>query len=479
MGLFLSASLASKGLRVAVLEAGQFRGDQKSMLAGSSVNPGGHIGIDKGWTTGPGGTTQLWGGQLWPWRGQEFEARDDVGIDAWPIPAHDVTDNYPDVRRILGISDPHDLIHRTSHELGPDLEVRFSTWLPWRKRNFARNPRLSRPWAKPGKVSHFTGFRVEAVSADPSPAVHFLNGTGELGSLSADAVVIAAGTLGNTRILQNSLPGQSWIGEGIMDHVSARYATYIVHDWPKFRAFASHRRWRGVLASPRIVPSTEFLKANSILPSYGHWEFELSEDSALGRLRQLARAAQMRGHFPGFVDLFRSVLRDLPETIESVAAGFLHRRRPIPKSSKIHLRIDVQQPARSSSRLNWQEKSEGSATGVLGAGAHLAFDWHVGDEEVQAAKVFGAHIARVLSAVDIGAVASRIEPELHFTDTFHLMGGTRMGGVGVDSDLQVRALPGVFVTGLSVFPTGGMANPTYTALALSNRLASYLAARRR
>jgi len=60
----------------------------------------------------------------------------------------------------------------------------------------------------------------------------------------------------------------------------------------------------------------------------------------------------------------------------------------------------------------------------------------------------------------------------------HHMGGTRMStsseyGV-VDQNSKVHEVDNLFVAGSSVFPTGGIANPTLTILALTIRLADYV-----
>lgn len=60
----------------------------------------------------------------------------------------------------------------------------------------------------------------------------------------------------------------------------------------------------------------------------------------------------------------------------------------------------------------------------------------------------------------------------------HHMGTTRMSvnpneGV-VDPNLKVHGLSNLFVAGSSVFPTGGISNPTFTIVALSLRLASHI-----
>lgn len=61
----------------------------------------------------------------------------------------------------------------------------------------------------------------------------------------------------------------------------------------------------------------------------------------------------------------------------------------------------------------------------------------------------------------------------------HAMGATRMGtspiNAVVDSDCKVFQISNLYVTGGSVFPTGGWANPTLTIIALAVRLAQHLA----
>ena len=65
-------------------------------------------------------------------------------------------------------------------------------------------------------------------------------------------------------------------------------------------------------------------------------------------------------------------------------------------------------------------------------------------------------------------------------DASHHMGTTRMGtdpaSSVTDPDLLVRGTTNLYAAGASSFPTSGCANPTYTIVALSIRLARHLRA---
>ncbi|MEV8239974.1 GMC family oxidoreductase [Microbacterium testaceum] len=74
--------------------------------------------------------------------------------------------------------------------------------------------------------------------------------------------------------------------------------------------------------------------------------------------------------------------------------------------------------------------------------------------------------------MDIGIESADVLSDA-FIDTKHLMGGAVMGA---DPDKSVTDLVGrvhgttdAWVVGASVFPSGGIANPTFTALALAER----------
>jgi choline dehydrogenase-like flavoprotein len=75
---------------------------------------------------------------------------------------------------------------------------------------------------------------------------------------------------------------------------------------------------------------------------------------------------------------------------------------------------------------------------------------------------------------------ARADPWPIAQDASHHMGTTRMGrdpaSSVVDAQGRVHSLANLYLAGASVFPTSGSANPTFTIVALSIRLAEHLRA---
>jgi choline dehydrogenase-like flavoprotein len=90
-------------------------------------------------------------------------------------------------------------------------------------------------------------------------------------------------------------------------------------------------------------------------------------------------------------------------------------------------------------------------------------------------------LARNVGAAGIGRMVVNFKPGDELSKIWtchHHMGTTRMHddprqGV-VDRHCAVHGLSNFYITGSSVFPTGGRANPTITIVALAIRLADHL-----
>jgi len=113
----------------------------------------------------------------------------------------------------------------------------------------------------------------------------------------------------------------------------------------------------------------------------------------------------------------------------------------------------------------------------------LDVHWHISPLSWKTIVTLSMAIRDEFARLGIGTV--RLRPELTsatdnwaelLCDVNHHMGGTPMGHDERDSlvspELQLHALPNLFVCSTSVFPTGAHSNPTLTLLALADRLAA-------
>jgi len=91
------------------------------------------------------------------------------------------------------------------------------------------------------------------------------------------------------------------------------------------------------------------------------------------------------------------------------------------------------------------------------------------------------HLVQEFPRVGIGTLETTLDQEQPWPinlDASHHMGTTRMGSDPATSvvrpDLRLHDVENVYLAGASVFPTSGSANPTFTIVALSIRLAEHL-----
>ena len=114
------------------------------------------------------------------------------------------------------------------------------------------------------------------------------------------------------------------------------------------------------------------------------------------------------------------------------------------------------------------------------------FDWKVGDQEIESIIWMHRQLDSLLRDKGWGHLESVLlegDPaSISWANASHPMGGTRMSASAsdgvVDPGLRVHGIDNLFVTGVSVLPTGGFANPTFTAFALTHRLGESLLADR-
>lgn len=410
------------------------------VLRQAAIGSARHRGLATGWADGVGGTTRLWGGQLWPW------APDDHG-SGWPEWVRSLDHHYEAVARLLDSSPRSAALHAPSvtenvdvRRLWPELaeafELRSSSWLPRRRRSVGPiMRRLLRH--RPGSLVTGHASRVEI---DGARAVVTVDGPVGSREIPASTVVIAAGTLGTLDLLRRSRSAEGiWpaLGAGMVDHTSFHLGTIRARDEPRLLSKFADRFDGGRRRTPKLV----FRDATSGRRAYAH-----------------LRPARPDRH------TLRSAAA--PSAVSAALASVAGRRLPAPLG--LEVRVDVEQLTSDGHHVDFGEDPP-------------RLVWDVTDAERAMASQVGQKVLDGLGALADGDVVVQATRPSTGEDIYHLMGGARLGddadGV-VTAQLRLTGMPQVAVVGLSVFPEAGVANPSYLAASMASWLADQIVSER-
>lgn len=495
-GLVLADAMRGSGRRVDVLEAGGETLEPTSQALYAAEMAGSpHHGTTEGRFRVYGGSSTRWGGQLLPLVPHDFQCRSHVPHSGWPLDPAELSSFLRQCEHLLGVNHaPYTpellaLLPRPQPNLSTqDLQLRFSKWAPFRCRNVARtlgrrsqDDPATRVFLHAAVTSidlHSDGRHVEAVQ------VYTLHGSSF--RFHARQVVLAAGTIETTRLL---LASRTVHSSGIGNH-SDQLGRWF-HDHLSVKAAVLHPRCRRPLLqqlAPWYLGATRHtLKLESTaawqarhccLNVMGHLVFEALDTSGFTWVRQQLQARQSGSIQP----LPAPYLERLPaESLDMAYLAwkrFIRKRRWCPTKGAITLYIDTEQQPNPESRIRLSSDYDS---------LHMpkaVVQWLWGEPERKAFAAYRQLFESQWLAWDYGPITwlESFEPgsgwAANVSDTYHLMGGTRMAaspadGV-VDPQLRVHGVDNLFVASCSVFPTGGSSNPTLTLMQLTLRLAQLL-----
>lgn len=507
-GLTIARALARPDLRILLLESGGHDPDPavQDLGAGTTTDP---AYVDPGLTRRrqAGGTAQDWntavgseiGAKYLPLDPIDFEARAWVPGSGWPFDraalepyyarAHEVCDLGPTSYRPADWVDPA----RPPLPLGSGRVV-TAIYRYGLARTFT-DTHLRDACRAANIVVCLHGTVVEIVTGPDHRTVSHvrvrcLGGTGF--RVRARLFVLAAGGIENARLLLTSTGAcarglgneHDVVGRFFMDH-PRDYSCALV---PADRALFDHAGFYDVHATPdgvvmgRLALSADCLRQERLLNVSatlrprppGH------RSAGMGALRTLQATSLRRPlQVLGRAGRLALGLGDV--------AGYGYRRYVLG-----HEAVDVDwavlpdKPRRFATfelLLNLEQAPDPDNRVTLGTGrdaleqprAHVAWRWRERDQRSldQARRV----LAQDLEHAGVGRIVpipgAALDPNAH-----HHLGATRMHrdarhGV-VDEHGRVHATANLFVSGSSVFPTGGCANPTLTIVALALRLADHL-----
>lgn len=489
VGLLAAVYLASRNVRVLVLEAGPERLDQASQsIFHAAVSRGRkHVGLHQGRFRALGGTTNFWGGQLVRFDRMVFTERPWLSNAAWPIKLEDIEPFYAECESLLGLpdglSDDSTVIKKlqTPAECrDDDLEYFFTRWLTEKNLRF----RFARFLEGNANITVVTNAPVTSLRAGPGRDVAAV--TVGFGPKAVDVVarhfVLANGTVELIRLLQHQTTdgrappwaANPWLGRGFMDHLEGTIASIMPLDKGLFRSLFDNVFLQGMKLQPRLRLSALRQIEDELLGAAIHVKFEAQEHVQNAKI---FLAGLLKGRLSNrgkvSLEIWAAARLGLP-----MAWHYLVNQRIwSPMNGNIQLRVMLEHVPLPSSAITLSEARDKYGMRIP------ELSWAVSSEKeirtIQAAaalskKYFESRgIAKVAIAEQI--LAGRPDLLASFVDTFHHMGGARMGisetdGV-VDPMCCVFGSDNLHVMGAAVFPTSGFANPTFTAMALALRTA--------
>lgn len=483
-GISIARWLMDSGLDVAVLESGGERVDPEvqALYEGTArmVGPAGERrSIDEYLVQSRirayGGSGNAWGGKCAPLRRVDFERRGWIPESGWPISREELDPYYDRACDLLEMP-------RFDFDLAQPLDPARPPILVGENRSLTTVPRLHTavtgrtggpPWERfkasiLGRPNTRVCLNANVLEIVPRPdgamidrlEVACLNGKRH--EARGRAYVLATGGIENARLLLSSDSVHAK-GLGNEHGVVGRY-------------FSGHVTYR--------VPRSD--GGTSVFFSGGPANFDLyaSRDrSEVWGVVATSREAQQREELPNFT----TTLNPPPSSIDARDAAVVGlaaladgELRSLPSRRAMRQRFlpvyfMCEQAPNPESRITLSEERD-----ELGM-RRVDLSWSYSADDFRGMQRSIGFVRRELGRAGTGRVQYAGGPGdylARFSPSRHHIGSTRMHaqpqrGV-VDADCRVHGVSNLWIAGSSVFPTGGIANPTLTILALAARLSDRL-----
>jgi choline dehydrogenase-like flavoprotein len=497
-GLTVARELDGGPLRVVVLEAGRRRwNDATQALYRTEVVGLPHGGVHGYRVRGLGGSTVAWAGQVLPFFDIDFERRDWIPRSGWPLSRDDLEPEYLRMAALMEVPpfprDPRSWTPALDPPppLDPaELEPYYSEFSP--RPNFADTmaPQLSRS----EHVTVVLGTNVVELVPDRASRSIDVVMTRSLTRRKLDVeaafVVLCCGGIENARVLLASR-SRSEAGIGNEHDLVGRF----FQDHPGFvvgplragrrdlvRTLAP-RRVNGVKYAPRIRVADRLQRQERLLHVGTGLVFDLTQSASVraGKLvfRSL-RTPHLRRRTPRAL---LEVARDPSPLFRAAARYFVGGGTALDTTVQPIVAVGGEQAPNPSSRVFLVDERD-----ELGV-PRIALDWQLTAADLESyrrmAELAATSFERVgVGSVDLDEFDLPSDPSALgalAVDSGHHMGTTRMAAAPedgvVDPDCRVFGVENLFVASCSVFPTSGIANPTFTMLALCLRVAATIRAR--
>ncbi len=499
VGITMAAELSRRGHDVILLEAGGVSLEAQSQNIFNNARSSGvnHTGLHSGRFRMLGGTTNFWGGQLVRFDPIVFEGRPALNIDPWLFGREALDPYYNRAMTLLGMDEgvPHDddvwtRANTVPPDLPEELELFMSRWV--KTPNLARlfKTDLANPNLKVLVHANVCGFEPDA-SCERIARVHMRTFNGRRATVTAQRTVLANGTIEIARLLMmpyingDTTPwnNNEWLGRGYIDHLDTTAGEVVWKDKDTFGNLFENLFFDGYKYNPKFKLSEQAQRDRSLFGVCGGFLFRTSYQENAENIKLFLRAVR-DGRLPSNFWQLPGHALSLAKVLLPFAYRYFHDNRTFhPSSSSVIFRVTAEQLPLRDSRITLRQECDALDMPLVD------LNWKVDGSELETIAYFSERVRDTLKKAGIAdlkleeALVAR-DPAYLATasDTFHQMGGARMGhdaknGV-VDGNLRVHGISNLYVAGAAVMPSTGFPNVTLTSIALGLRLCDHLAAER-
>jgi choline dehydrogenase-like flavoprotein len=484
-GVAIAGRLMGTGTSVLLVESGGLAQDAATSRLNQGYSVGVTLGLESGRARTFGGTGTVWPGQMLRLDRSDFQPRKWVPDSGWPITAADLDPFYEQAERWFGVrgkaSDEQAwqrfglvppaftgdrLTHKTSvYSPHPDVGAFY-------RRSFERS-------GDTRVLLHATAARIRMGQVGTIPQdLEIRSLSGRVGRIRASTYVLCGGGIENARLLLLSGVDQhDVVGRYLHEHPTI-WADLITDQPSSLLEFYGLLGRGKVRYGPKIGLAWEAQVRERALNAGVAVIHDRVSTPALATAREISSAVQERRRPSGIgrADIL-DALRGLNRVAITGFRRFALGRPSVEPVDRTRVKILIEQAPNSASRVYLSTERD-----ELGL-AKACVDWRLSELERHTARVVTEILDDELRRLRLGRLTGTEwldgdDWRSGFEDAYHPMGTTRMStdptkGV-VDADCRVHGVPGLYVCGSSVFPTGGYANPTLTIVALALRLADHL-----
>lgn len=493
-GLSIAREFINTPYKVCVLEGGGLGYEPESQ----ALYEGKNVGVDY-WSLESarirffGGTGNHWGGYCLPLEEDDFEKRSWVNNSGWPFKKADLDPFYDRARSVLKLQQPSfsasDWQPQGIDTLPFDenfVENRVMQMSPFSEVNTPFGATYKSFFEQSQNIEIFLHANLVEINSNENSSV--ITGvkarsfSGRELKVNAKQYVLALGGIENARqlLLANStqesgLGNQNdLVGRYFADHpfLSSQNTMLITDESIKTTLFYRDQIKANALSgyltlSPKLRAQEQLLTCRFTFEPLP-WHSVPKGPSAVNSLWQSLKHLEYPEHLPGKI-------KNILFNIDNVFSAAVSSSRKHKLLAARYVSTEVIPNHSSRVILDHDTDELGQQKAIL--------DWRLdGKQEIDSIARSLKLLARETGKNDIGRLKINLEQVADWPESFavgmHHMGTTRMHndpkkGV-VDADCKIHGSKNFYVTGSSVFPTFGHANPTFTIVALAIKLADKL-----